>query len=110
MSEDKKQIFLTYWRMFAPDGPEPVEEYNFDAEIGRKHRFDFCWPDERVAVEVNGQAWQTKGGGRHGQDADLEKLNLAQVMGYRVFQFSPKMLKENPTRWVSMVADTLEAK
>jgi len=108
MSEDKKNIFLTYWNMLAPlDAPLPVEEHNFDAKIGRKHRFDFAWLKKKVAVEVNGNAWGVKGGGRHGQDKDLEKMNLAVSMGWKVFQFSPKMIKDDPERWLEMVLRAL---
>lgn len=104
MSDDKKTLFLHAWRVLAPNMPAPVEEFNFDKHIGRKHRFDFAWEFARVAVEVNGNAWQTRGGGRHGNDADLEKLNLATSMGWRVFQVSPAMMKKDPARWVEMIA------
>jgi len=32
--------------------PEPVVEHLF--EVGRKFRFDFAWPAQRVALEVQG--------------------------------------------------------
>ena len=107
MSADKKQLFISLWHIFYPLLPEPTEEYNFDKEIGRKHRFDFAWTDCSVAVEVNGNAWGVKGGGRHGQDKDLEKLNLAVAMGWKVYQFSPAMLNTDPDRWLAMVADAI---
>ena len=107
MSEDKAALFLYYWRLLAQDYPMPTAEYNFDKKIGRKHRFDFCWVDAMVAVEINGNAWHTKGGGRHGQDADLEKMNLAVVMGYRVFQLSPAMLKKDAERWIDLIKDAI---
>lgn len=103
MSEDKKNLFLHAWRVLAPDAPQPVEEYNFDAAIGRKHRFDFAWVSQMVAVEVDGNAWHVKGGGRHNQDADYEKMNLAASAGWRVFHLSPAMLKKDPARWVEMI-------
>jgi very-short-patch-repair endonuclease len=102
MSEDKKRVFLDYWNLLVKI-PKPVEEYNFDKSIGRKHRFDFAWPEWMVAVEINGNAWSVKGGGRHGNDTDLEKMNLAVAMGWKVYQFSPKMIKDDPTRWIEMV-------
>jgi very-short-patch-repair endonuclease len=110
MSEDKKALFLYYWRLCLHTQPEPEPEYYFDKHVGRKHRFDFAWPDKMVAVEINGNAWGVKGGGRHGKDSDLEKMNLAVAMGWRVFQFSPTMLNENPTRWIMLVIDTLSLK
>jgi very-short-patch-repair endonuclease len=107
MSEDKKAIFLYYWRALVTGKDQPVLEYPFDKQIGRKHRFDLAWPEYKVAVEINGQAWHTMGGGRHGKDSDLEKLNLAVSMGWKVYQFSPQMLKDNPERWIDMVRAAL---
>jgi len=103
MTKDKKNLFLNAWRLLAAECAAPIEEYNFDAMIGRRHRFDFAWPDRRVAVEVDGNAWHTRGGGRHGTDADREKMNLAVSMGWRVFRFSPQMLENDPSRWIDMV-------
>lgn len=107
MSADKKIVFSHFWHILYPLLPEPVEEYNFDKSIGRKHRFDFAWTDSHVAVEINGNAWGVKGGGRHGQDADLEKMNLAVAMGWKVYQFSPSMITKDPDRWLAMVADAI---
>lgn len=105
--EDSKALFLYYWHICAPGQPEPLDEYHFDAHIDRRHRFDFAWLDQMIAVEVNGNAWSVSGGGRHGKDADLEKLNLAVSMGWRVFQFSPVMLNKDPYGCVSFVRNAL---
>jgi very-short-patch-repair endonuclease len=106
---DKAELFLYYWNLLGDSGHIPAEEYNFDKDIGRKHRFDFAWPDSMIAVEVDGNAWHTKGGGRHGTDEDFEKTNLAVAMGWRVFHVSPTMLKNNPERWISMIKDFISA-
>ena len=108
MSEDKSILFWNLWHMLAVGYLEPEREYRFDKSIGRKHRFDFAWPDCHVAVEVNGNAWHTKGGGRHGNDNDLEKMNLAVLMGWKVLQFSPAMLEDDPVRWVDMVKNMID--
>jgi len=108
VSEDKKHAFTYLWKVIAGNNPQAIEEYNFDASIGRKHRFDFAWPDFMVAVEINGNAWNVKGGGRHGQDNDLEKMNIAVSMGWKVYQFSPKMLQTDPERWLEMVKRALQ--
>ena len=108
MSSDKSVLFLHAWRVLATGAPVPVAEYNFDKELKRKHRFDFAWIDQRVAVEINGNAWHTQGGGRHGQDADLEKLNIAISLGWKVFQLSPAMIKNDPARWVEMILNEVQ--
>lgn len=68
-------------------------EYRFDAE--RKWRFDFAWPDKKVAVEVDGGRWKP-GGGRHASDADMEKTNRATELGWRVFRFSASQVVNDP--------------
>ena len=65
-------------------------EYKF-ALPERQYRFDFAWPGQRVAIEVDGGQWSPHGG-RHGTDRDREKLNLAAALGWRVLRFSGAML------------------
>jgi very-short-patch-repair endonuclease len=71
----------------ACDLPEPVAEYRFHAE--RRWRFDFAWPERKVAVEIDGGIWVH---GRHnrasGYLADLEKLNAAAEAGWRVLRYA----------------------
>lgn len=102
---DKKTAFAFYWKLFNQPH-NYLEEYNFDPP--RKHRFDFAWPKKLIAVEVDGNAWHVAGGGRHGSDTDREKLNIAAFMGWRVFHFSPQMLKQDPISCIEMVAKTIQ--
>lgn len=66
--------------------PEPLEEHAFHPT--RRFRLDLCWPQYRVAVEVDGGVWAQ---GRHvrpqGYINDCEKYALAAVAGYRVLRF-----------------------
>lgn len=98
---DKADLFAAYWNVGSADAIAPVREYRFDPV--RRWRFDFAWPAQRVAVEVEGNAWHVRGGGRHMQDADLEKYNAAAFAGWRVFRFSPGMLNRDPLGCVYMV-------
>ena len=76
MKADKADLFDSYWRMLVKSYDHPPErEYRFHPI--RRWRFDFAWPDQLIAVEVDGNAWHTKGGGRHGTDKDREKINAA---------------------------------
>ncbi len=102
---DKAQNFAHFWAMFAKGGPELVREYRF--EPARRWRFDFAHLPSRVAVEINGNAWSVRGGGRHGKEADLEKLNSAAAAGWRVFQFTPQMLEKNPFECVGLVLNAI---
>lgn len=104
---DKKQLFLGYWRLLTPSYAEqPEPEYKFHPD--RRWRFDWAFPHHKVAVEVDGRAYHVKGGGRHAQDSDREKLNAATALGWRVFRFSVKMLEDDPAGCVRMVEDALD--
>lgn len=102
-TEDQAKKFRAAWDARAgPGAPALEKEYVFAGDIeyrdarGAKRRrgwkFDFALPALKIAVEVDGNAWQTKGGGRHGTDKDRVKMNEAAARGWLVFRFSPKQL------------------
>ncbi len=77
--------------------PRPEQEYHFAPHVNgkpvRRWRFDFAWPADRVAVEIQGGTWV---GGRHGSgvgiEQDAEKLNAAIAIGWRVALVTSKMI------------------
>lgn len=92
--EDKANDLDALLRVHAPDlHAEMVREYKIVPE--RKFRADFAHPGSRVLIEVDGGQWAARGG-RHNQDSDREKLNLAAVGGWRVLRFSSEMLASDP--------------
>lgn len=97
--------------------PEPAMEYRFVQE--RKWRFDLCWPDKMVALEVDGGSYGrtitchncgqivkmplqdgrqvvVRLGGRHnsgiGFEKDREKWAHAVIMGWRIVGVTPNMI------------------
>ncbi len=66
----------------------PTAEFRFHPQ--RRWRWDFAWPLELIAVEIQGGIW-TKG--RHsrgkGQLGDMEKMNAGVLLGWRIFYFTP---------------------
>lgn len=68
-----------------------VREHRFDPV--RLWRFDFAWPDEKLAIECEGAVWAN---GRHtrgsGYIKDLEKYNEATLQGWRVLRFTAEMI------------------
>ena len=76
--------------------PVPVREHRFHAV--RRWRFDYAWPGEKVALEVEGGVWT---GGRHtrgaGFVADIEKYNAAVLAGWRVVRVVPGKLCASAT-------------
>lgn len=73
--------------------PEPVAEFRFSTT--RRWRWDACWPERKVAVELQGGSWI---GGRHtrgkGYENDCEKTCEAVTMGWRVLLVTPRMVKD----------------
>jgi very-short-patch-repair endonuclease len=98
--------FALAWRMLGPSEPEIVHEHVFHPD--RRWRFDFAFPDAKLAVEIDGGQWAPHGG-RHSRDSDREKLNAAAVLGWRVLRYSGTMLKD-PESVVAEIVVALEGK
>lgn len=73
-------------------GLRPESEFEFHPT--RRWRFDFAFPDRKVAVECEGAVWTN---GRHtrgsGFIADMEKYNAAAALGWFVFRFDGDAVK-----------------
>ena|SRR3990167_7561128 len=56
----------------------------------RKFATDICYPEKKLAVEIEGGAWTR---GRHTRGAgflrDMEKYNLLTELGWRLLRYSP---------------------
>lgn len=68
----------------------------------RKWRFDFAFPAQKVAVEVQGGVFV---GGRHargtGITSDCEKFSVAAGMGWRVLPVTPAQVKSGDAlEWI----------
>lgn len=75
--------------------PEPEVEYRFHPV--RKWRFDFCWPDRLLALEVEGGVFCPTGS-RHtspvGFHNDCTKYNEAALLGYTVLRVTTQHIQE----------------
>lgn len=71
--------------------PSPRPEFEFHPV--RKWRFDYAWPDEKIAVEIEGGIWR-EGGGAHSHplniERDIDKYNAAAVLGWRILRVAPE--------------------
>ena len=74
--------------------PGPVSEYRFAPK--RRFRFDFAWPERKLAVEVEGGTWMSNG--RHttgkGFAGDCEKYNLAAELGWTVLRYTAAQIRD----------------
>lgn len=105
-----EKAFSEYWDLIAPEGsPDPVSELQFAPP--REFRFDFAWPDYKLAVEIDGGIWSK---GRHtrgsGFQKDCWKLNLATLNGWRILRYTATDLSERPVQVVEEVIQALGAK
>jgi hypothetical protein len=93
-----EERFLRLWQRRS----DILLEREYPGIPNRKFRFDFCHPSTRVAIEIQGGIWVR---GRHsggvGQLRDFEKLNLAILGGWSVFQLSSEMISDF---WIDLIA------
>jgi very-short-patch-repair endonuclease len=78
--------------MLLSVSPDAVAEFKFHPS--RKWRADFAMPGAKILIEIDGGVWS---GGRHtrgsGFIGDMEKLNAAACLGYRVLRYTPQDCK-----------------
>lgn len=84
----------------------PERKWRADFMVGQ----NFAWPVRgRYLIEIDGGAWTQ---GRHtrgaGFEGDLEKLNAAALLGYRVLRFTPAMVEDGRALAVIRQAPGLE--
>ena len=81
--------------------PTPTLEYRFATP--RRWRFDFAWPDYRVATEIEGLVAHKDGkrmlaSGRHtsfkGFTEDAIKYATANILGWHVLRFNQTLVKD----------------
>jgi len=88
--------------------PVPVREFRFS--YLRRWRFDYAWPDHKLALEVEGGIWR-KGGGAHSHplniERDIEKYNDAALRGWRILRVAPEKLYSDGWHLVRQVFDSL---
>ena len=97
-----EQKFDFLWEQLFP-------EIDLDTEVrlieGRRFKYDYVSIAGSCCVEINGQIWQVGGHSTgKGLMRDYEKLNLAQSLGYCVFQLSSEMITEE---WLTLIANTI---
>lgn len=101
-----KRVRPTYW----PDGVNsdlemmlltrlehaglPLGQTQYPVVVGRQFKFDRAWPNQRVAVEVQGGLWVAGAHSRgSGVERDCIKLSIAAAVGWRVLPISKAMIE-----------------
>ena len=83
--------------------PPYVTEHRFHPT--RRWRFDYCWPELKIAVEVHGgehsNGRHTRGGGFTG---DREKMNEAAIYGWTVLEVTSAQVRSGQMRqWLDRI-------
>jgi very-short-patch-repair endonuclease len=98
-SKGEECLALELERSALP-GWDLVREHRFHPT--RAWRFDFAWPSQKLAVEVDGRRHRTCAG----QRSDSEKLNEATRMGWRVLRFPSSDWRKAP-EWAALAIECL---
>lgn len=97
--------------------PIPEAEFMFAKGIGRKWRFDLCWPAHMTAVEIEGLVVKRIAGqiivsGRHatvqGFKDDTVKYASAVLLGWSILRFEQSLIRDGTA--VDFIQKVLAAK
>jgi very-short-patch-repair endonuclease len=92
--EDIRKTFNSLLRSLKL--PEATTEFRFHPT--RMWRFDYCWPEHKIALEVEGGIFTR---GAHVRPthflSDIEKYNTAVSMGWRIVRTIPDHLMSKGT-------------
>ncbi len=79
-----------------------VREFVFSPE--RKWRFDFCWPDKGIAVEVEGKTHTLNAS----HENDCAKFAVALISEWRVLRVTYSQVRdESAIRWLEQLFQTI---
>ena len=82
--------------------PLPQRQYKFAAPE-RKFRADFCWPDRKLIIEVEGQAHSI----RAQREADIARRQWCHFHGWTVLSVSSKQVRSGEA--IEIVRKALQA-
>lgn len=102
--EEEFALLLRYHKF-----PVPQREYKFYPS--RRWRFDFAWPEQKIAVEIEGGVWIN---GRHNRASgfvkDLEKYNIATIEGWKVLRFTSTEIDNGEAcKMLNLILETLKS-
>ena len=96
VGDSRQSSKVLKWVVYFPDWPF-IPEFRF---CERRWKFDLALPDRKIAIEINGGifAYQPSHHSIKGILRDMEKLNEAQILGWKVLQFTPEQVKDGSAR------------
>lgn len=103
-----EDAFYLHWQLMFPDLPMPVRQHPIlNPKTNRHWKLDFAWPQEKLAVELQGGSF-IRGGHNtaKGQHSDYERHNTLTKMGWRTLFFNTIGCKDMAAA-VEFVAEVL---
>ena len=99
---------MRLWNLLADGFPAPKREFRFHPS--RMWRFDFAWPDYKIAVEIDGGMFIPHGRHQQGRQftKDCEKMRQATILGWRVLKYTTVDLTENMTTMLDEITALLK--
>ncbi len=74
--------------------PEPILEYPFAKQLGRRYKSDMCFFSQKLLVEIEGGIFSRQAHGSiTGIKRDIEKYNLAVTLGWKVIRLLPEWIE-----------------
>ncbi len=86
-------------------GDRVAKEYK-NAVPGRRFRVDIAFPDEKLAIEVDG--WEHHGKYKADFHANRERQNLFTLYGWRILRFTAGEIRKDPLRCINLINDALK--
>jgi len=81
------------FQIHAAGLPKPEREVRFTPP--RRWRWDLCWPDRMIALEIDGGGWVRGGHSREaGMTRDCQKRNAGTRMGWKVYRATGSMVRD----------------
>lgn len=105
---DLSDTFAATWKLVAPNDVAYVREHRFHPT--RRWKFDFAFPEHRVAVEMEGGIYSKKGGHSSvtGIKRDIEKYTAAAVLGWRVLRYHTDDMRKRPVQVIEEVLAAIQ--
>ena len=82
-----------------------VREHQF---CKRKFRFDFSFPDIKLAVECDGGQYVPNGQGKHNSDDDYTKRNHAALHGWKMMAFTANQIDKQPLQSIEFIQEVYD--
>ena len=104
-ASDSERLFLACVHEYPPEWHPSAFDRRIPNRQKKRYRYDFIWDAERVLIEIQGGLYMAKSGHNTGKGItrDINKVNLATLEGYKIFQCPGQIKIREMRAFVGMV-------